>query len=191
MKKFLSVLLALVLTLSVPVAMAATPIGSYSSVTYSDVSPFKFEHMKYGIGCGTCPVYSAPSTSAYRAANGKACVDTNSYMDIGGFNSSGWLLVRYETNKGRWRVGWVPPQYVRGISSSMYPHFTTIWQTASSYINVSDNNLDIYDSGCWFARLDPGESYAIIGRYNYYGVEQYYIQFYIGSQLAYGFIPAY
>lgn len=190
MKKLVLILLAMVLVLSVPLATAAT-YSNYTYVTYDSVSPFKFEHHKYGIGYGTLPVYSAPSTSAYRAANGRACVDSNSYIDIGGFNESGWLMVRYETNNNNWRVGWVPPSYVRGFRTSMSPHFTRISQTASSWISVSDNNLDIYNSASIFATLAPGDSYTIVGRYNYYGQELYYIEFYLYGQQARGFIPAY
>ncbi len=95
MKRFLTILLVLSLLTISMTAFAATSITNAISLSggeLDDVIPFKFEHKKQGIDCGVCPVYSAPSPDAYRAANGRATVDTNSRIDIGGFEN-GWLLV--------------------------------------------------------------------------------------------------
>lgn len=193
MKKVISMLMVIVLLMMSTVSFAASPVNGGSNggtgASLSSVTPFKFEHKRNGIGCGNCPVYSAPYEGAYRAANGKASVDTDHSLDIGGFNSSGWLLVRYETNKGATRVGWIPPRYVRGVKSSMYPHFSYIAQTATSYTYVTDDNLAPYNPQSFFAQLEPGETYYIIGRYNYYGTELWFIEFYLNGQLANGFIP--
>ena len=123
MKKMMVCLLAvLVLSLAlIPAAFAGTStesgrtsVAGNSGLTrvLNELPPFKFEKHAYGIGYGTCPVYSAPSESAYRCANGRASCDTNSKMDDAGF-VSGWLMVRYETNNGGVRVGFIPPKYVR------------------------------------------------------------------------------
>lgn len=149
--------------------------------------PFKFEKHKNGIGYGSCPVYTAPSESAYRCANGRATCDTNSAMDDAGF-VSGWLMVRYETNKGGCRVGFIPPKYVKGYKSSMYPHFGYIEATALDTIYVTDNPMV---HGTSFAMLEAGETFHILSKYDYYkknGLEWWYIECTVDGQLAYGFI---
>ena len=192
MKRILALLTALVMVLTCTAALAATAVNngssSSSSSDLSSVTPFKFQHMPNGIGCGTCPVYSAPYYNAYRCANGKASCATNSYIDVGGFSEQGWLLVRYSTNNGGTRVGWIPPKYVKGVYTSMSPHFTYIAQVATQKTNVSDNNLAPTDPSSIFAVLDEGETYYIVGRYNYYNYDLWYIEFYIGDQPARGFI---
>ena len=193
MKRWIARFLACLFVLSCVPALAATSIGvsSYGSVSgsLSGVTPFKFEHRRNGIGRGVCPVYSAPYNGAYRANNGRAAVDTNSYVDLGGYSDQGWLLVRYSTNNGGTRVGWIPPKYVKGVKTSMVPHFTHIAQTAPTEIYVTDNNLEPYDSSSYFARLEAGETFYVVGRYNYYQYDLWYIEFTLDGQTARGFIP--
>lgn len=155
-----------------------------------DVKPFKFQHMEDGLYRGVCPVYSAPYKDAYRANNGRASVSTDgTLVDIGGF-SNGWLLVRYETNNGAYRVGWIPPKYVKGIRTSMTPHFSYIRQTADEEIDVSDNNKEPFNTSSYFAQLEPGDVYYILGKYNYKVAEQWYIEFEWEGCTARGFILA-
>ena len=149
--------------------------------------PFKFEIHHYGIGYGPCPVYTAPSESSYRCAGGGATCDTNAKMDDAGY-VSGWLLVRYETNSGGVRVGYIPPKFVRGFESSMYPHFGYVPAAPDSTIYVTDNPMM---HGTSFAVLEPGEQFHILSRYDYYkknGLEWWYIECNVDGQLAYGFI---
>ncbi|MDO4483430.1 MAG: hypothetical protein Q4C54_03050 [Clostridia bacterium] len=188
MKRILSLVLALVLVLSMTTAFAGTKLNNGGSSSLSSIPPFKFEHMKKGFGRGTCPVYSAPYTDAYRAANGKACVDTNSYIDVGGFDERGWMIVRYETNKGQWRVGWIPPKYVKGVSTKMAPHFTSIEMVADETLYVTDDNLSTFNKNRCFATIDPGENYYVVGRYNYHG-DWWYVEFDLEGQVARGFTP--
>jgi len=199
MTKKLSAILVLILCMAcLSSALAGKSVEKGSSgVSYqgntdlwkelNDLPPFKFNNHAYGIGYGSCPVYSAPSEDAYRCANGKATCDTNSKMADGGF-VSGWLLVRYETNKGNYRVGYIPPKYVRGFSSQMAPHFGFIPAVANDTIIVTDNPLSHTDS---FAELDPGEEFYILSKYNYYqknGFDWWYIQCVVDGQVACGFI---
>ena len=152
-----------------------------------ELPPFKFENHKHGIGYGTCPVYSAPSSDAYRCANGKASCSTDAPMADGGF-VNGWLLVRYETNRGNYRVGYIPPKYVRNYKSHMAPHFGYIPAVADDTIPVTDNPMA---HGTSFAELAPGEAFHVISRYNYHqkkGLDWWYIEFEVGGQVAYGFI---
>lgn len=189
MKKWIALLLAALMVISCVSALAATSIGNNAASSLSDVKPFKFEHKKNGIGRGACPVYSAPYEGAFRAANGRAVVSTNDFIDLGGYSDNGWLLVRYETNKGSWRVGWIPPKYIKGVKTAMAPHFTYIPMTAPTEIYVSDNNLAPYDPNGYFAKLEAGETFYVVGRYNYYEYDLWYIELTVDGQPARGFIP--
>ena len=194
MRVFISIILLFSVLFSAAAAGTSTEGGSsqYDGDTelatqLKALPPFKFEKHKEGIGCGVCPVYTAPSTDSYRCANGKAACDTNSKMDDAGF-VSGWLLVRYETNSGGCRVGYIPPKYVKEYKSSMYPHFGYIPAVAESEIYVTDNPMM---HGTSFAVLDSGEAFHILSKYDYYkkdGLEWWYIECEVDGQLAYGFI---
>ena len=188
LKKITLLLTALALIAASSCALAATPVNgpsfSGNSALY-DVLDFKFHHYEHGIGYGTCPVYTAPSSTAYRCVNGKAAIDTNYDMWVGGYDRTGWLLVRYETNNGGCRVGYIPPESVRGFKTDIdVLAFSYIPQTAVAQISVTDNPL-VQNST--FAVLSPGEEYHILGKYTYYG-NWWYIEFYVGSQIARGFI---
>ena len=159
--------------------------GDYSAL--NALPPFKFEKHKYGIGYGNCPVYTAPTESAYRSANGKASVATDGYeVDDAGW-VDGWLLVRYQIKTG-WRVGYIPPKYVKGFKSSMAPHFGYVPCLADVQIYVTDNPYSHTDS---IGVLDEGEEFYVLSRYNYYankGYDWWYIECYIDGQVARGFI---
>lgn len=59
-------------------------------------------------------VYTAPSTDAYRANNGKAAVSTNGAVYALGWDQ-GWMLMLYEANKaGQYRVGYVNGAKIKG-----------------------------------------------------------------------------
>ena len=188
------IMMLCVMMVSSACAGTSTESGSYSTGGSSywtqqlnALPPFKFEIHNYGIGYGNCPVYTAPSEDSYRCAGGKASCQTNSKMDDAGY-VSGWLLVRYETNNGNVRVGYIPPKYVRGYKSKMAPHFGFIPATADETIYVTDNPMSHVGS---FAMLAPGESFYILSKYNYYqknGLEWWYIQCTVDGQTACGFI---
>ncbi len=195
--RFLAIVMILILSMALfSPAMAGTSTERGSNVyngndslnaQLNSLPPFKFAKHKNGIGRGVCPVYTAPSTDAYRCSGGKAACDTNSAMDEGGF-VSGWLLVRYETNNGGVRVGYIPPRYVRGYRSSMVPHFGYVPARADDIIYVTDNPMM---HGTSIAMLNAGEDFHILSKYDYYkdkGLEWWYIECTIDGQIAYGFI---
>ncbi|MCQ2458536.1 MAG: hypothetical protein MJ142_07390 [Clostridia bacterium] len=184
MKKVIASILTVVMVLLSVSAFAV------SGPSKSELTPFKFEHHVYGIGLGNCPVYSAPYNGAYRANNGKASCATDTYIDIGGYDN-GWLLVRYQTNNGSWRVGYIPPKYVNNLYTQMVPHFRYIRQTAGEKIRVYDNNLAYNDGNSLLGTLYPGDTYYVLAYYDYYGYDQYYIEFTVNGQTARGFIPMY
>ena len=147
---------------------------------------FKFwNHDKNGIGYGNCPVYTAPSKKAYRGADGKASCYTNAEMSEAGYYS-GWLLVRYETNNGAYRVGYIPPEYVKGFKSKMGTRKFThrISAKAERTIYVTDDPMN---SGSYFAKLKAGTAFQVLAKYTYYG-NWWYIQCRVNGKVARGFI---
>lgn len=193
MKKCFSVLICLILILCLSVASAGVSVGSGSTsgiVTnlnqqLESLQAFKFQIMKEGIGYGQCPVYSGPSEDSYRCADGKASVDTSGdRVDVAGYDQSGWLLVRYQTNKGATRVGYIPPRFVKGFKTNMELHFQQIPMVAANDIEVTDNPLDGWSP---FGLLFAGEEYTILAQYTYHG-DWYYIECEIDGQRARGFI---
>ena len=187
-KAIIAVLIMVLSTLMLATAFAGSSTeGSGGRSSIYDLPPSKPEQPQYGISCGKCPVYTAPSESSYRANNGKASVQTDGYqVDDAGY-VDGRLLVRSEDDGG-WRVGYIPPKYVRGFVSSMAPHFGYVPCTANETIYVTDN---VYSHNDSIGVLDPGEEFAILSQYNYYakkGYDWWYIECEIDGQTARGFI---
>ena len=183
MKKMVALVLLAVLALSRMPSVLAEAYDGDSALFY--VIDFKFHHYEKGIGYGSLPVYTAPSLDAVRAANGKAAVDTNADMYIGGFDESGWLMVRYETNNKGIRVGYVEPGKVKGFKTDIDPlKFSRIPQVAQGQIELTDDPMK---KSAPFAVLEEGTPYYILGKYTYYG-NWWYIECTVNDQAARGFI---
>lgn len=52
-------------------------------------------------------VYSGPGKDYLRAADGKAVVSTNDWIQVFG-KEDGWILIQYEIDKDHMRFGWIP-----------------------------------------------------------------------------------
>lgn len=195
--KTFALLLSIILVFSLlATASAGTSISGGTTINADNnsdlanrlrsVPDFKFKNHENGIGYGNCPVYTAPSEYAYRCADGKASCYTDAYMSEAGFDITGWLLVRYQTNNGGTRVGYIPPKYVKGFKSVMSgcQHFEYIPVIAADTICVTDNPLL---PGSAFATLDQGETFYILAKYTYYG-NWWYIECTVDGQMARGFI---
>ncbi len=188
---FRMIMLALMLLISI---VGITVCASASSYDYEQeliqLPDFKFwNHDKNGIGYGLCPVYTAPYKNAYRCADGKASCQTNAQMSDAGIYG-GWLLVRYETNNGGCRVGYIPPEYIRGYESPMnnrrFEH--RVPATATGTINVTDNP---FMRNSLFTTLYPGDQFYVLAKYTYFqqkGLDWWYIECYVDGQVARGFI---
>lgn len=146
---------------------------------------YKFRIHKEGIGYGNCPVYSAPYNDAFRAAGGKAVCDTDAEISEAGYDAGGWLLIRYELSNGGYRVGYIPPNYVKGFKTDMpLPRFDPVPVIAADIISVCDNPGK---SGTVFARLDAGEEFGILSKYTYSG-DWWYIECTVDGKRARGYI---
>ena len=82
-------------------------------------------------------VYSAPSTSSWRGANGKAVVSTNGPVYVAG-GENGWLLVMYDTNAGAVRVGYIRGSGTGNVNAE-YLDFAYTTVTLSRSVSLTDD----------------------------------------------------
>ena len=193
MKKQIFIMLVLVVsTMIAATASAGTSVGGNGNYSQAggdladqlrQVPEFKFQRCKNGIGRGVCAVYTAPSADAFRV-NGNAKIATDYDMYEGGYDA-GWLMVRYETNNGGVRVGYISPSDAAGYKSFWGTRkFAYVTVTAEQTIKVTDNPML---RGSAFAILDPGENFHILAKYTYHG-NWWYIECTVDGQMARGFI---
>jgi len=129
-------------------------------------------------------VYSAPSSTSYRGANGKACVSTNGSVYVAGWEN-GWLLVMYDTNSGAVRVG-----YVRGsdIDITIYAdslNFTYTTAVCTRSVSLTDDPIT---GSTAIVQLAEGQSVTCLASY-YTGGSWAYIETTVGGQTVRGFVP--
>ena len=187
MKKALCIVLTAVLILCLVPAALANGISD----ALNGIHDFKFFVRKEGIGLGDCPIYTGPGEYYLRCANGKAVCNTDYAVDVGGYEKgTRWLMVRYETNNGGVRVGFIPPSYTHGYKDKNIDDLSFIYVpvTAQQTLSVTDNPKD--NSGgvnTAFTTLYPGDNFMILGKYNYYG-NWWYVECEVNGQPARGFI---
>ena len=114
-------------------------------------------------------VYAAPGRSSYRAADGRAVMSTNDWVQIFG-EENGWLLVQYDISSDQMRFGY--------IDSSALPRGTTVqrltWydlplQTIKYSVNVTDDPLV---SGSVIHSLVMGDEVKVLSTFgNWYYIE--------------------
>ena len=85
-------------------------VWDYFSTGFDTLQGFDYVELKKN---QKLAVYSAPDSSSWRGANGKASISTNGHVWAAGWES-GWLLVMYETNSGSVRVGYVNSSKIKG-----------------------------------------------------------------------------
>ncbi len=132
------------------------------------------------------PVYSAPSKSAWRGANGKASVATNGAIYAAGWES-GWLLLMYETNNGSIRVGYVNSKDIRGgVPMDDYLEFSYDVATVQEKCTLTD---DPARTGSSITTLKPGAQVTWLTRF-YNNSAWDYVEVNVGGKVARGFIRA-
>ena len=148
------------------------------------VPDFKFFVREKGIGKGSCPIYTAPSEDSLRLSDGNAVCNVETEISVGGVEN-GWLMVRCEIKDKKARVGYIPPSNVSGFRSKMgTKQFDYVAATAGGTIYVTDDPIR---GTPYFARMDYGERFYLLARYDYYG-DWLYIEFWVNGQVARGFI---
>jgi len=132
-------------------------------------------------------VYTAPSSSAYRANKGKAAVSTNGAVYALGWDGN-WMLMLYEANfAGQYRIGYIDGSKLKGKR----PNLSQLrWDGSSCQVlqNVSltddpaltGNSLAYLPSGTWVTYLST--------MYNSDAWD--YIETTIDGKQARGFIPS-
>jgi hypothetical protein len=128
-------------------------------------------------------VFAAPGRSSYRAANGKAELSTNDWVQIFG-EEDGWLLVQYDISRDQMRFGY--------IAASALPRNTEVqqlrWydlpeQTIKTNTYVTDDPLASRDIICW---LDAGDKVKVLSDFGSW----YYVEVTPGTgKTLRGFIP--
>lgn len=130
------------------------------------------------------PVYSAPDTSSWRGANGKASVSTNGAIYAAGWES-GWLLLMYETNNGSVRVGYVKAGSIRGgVPMDDYLTFSYANASVTSACTLTD---DPARTGTAIATLQPGARVTWLTRF-YNNAAWDYVETTVGGKTVRGFI---
>ena len=187
MKRNAKVFLALVLVLALTASLFSTAFAD----TYTqfkdkllETPRILFQHKKAGLKLGDLPVFTAPSQKALRMAKGRAKIDTDREVYVGGKTADGWLLVRYDPGNGTIRTGYIPPQYVRKVKASKLNYFVDIPVVAGSMINVTDDPIGGRN---FFYTLQQGESFEILAKYTYNGT-WWYIECTVDGKRARGFI---
>ena len=143
---------------------------------------FRFVDLKAG---QKLAVYSAPSTSAYRANNGKATCSTNDQVFALGFDGS-WMLMLYEANHAnQYRVGYV--QNAKGNTSSL-PQLK--WENIEATVL---ENVELTDdpalTGNSMTRIPAGTKVLYLT--TMYNTDSWdYIETTINGQTARGFVPS-
>lgn len=129
-------------------------------------------------------VYSAPSKSAWRAANGKATVSTNGAIYAAGWES-GWLLLMYETNNGSVRVGYVKAGDIRG-GVPMDTNLTFAYAPAAVTASCSLTD-DPARTGTTVTTLQPGTQVTWLTRF-YNNSAWDYVETTVSGKTVRGFI---
>ncbi len=156
-----------------------TPPGQWS------LTGFKYIQIKAG---QRLPVYSAPSTGAWRGANEKALVSTDGAVWAAGWEN-GWLLIYYETNNGSIRVG-----YVNSADMTNSPKMDTELQFAhADAVLLEDCAMtdDPLRTASAMTSLKAGETVAYLTSViNQNGAAWDYVETTIQGRTARGYIPA-
>lgn len=131
-------------------------------------------------------VYSAPSKTSWRGANGKALLSTNGAVYAAGWES-GWLLVMYETNKGSVRVGYVDSTAIRGgVPIDVNLNFSYADAKVLTECALTD---DPARTNTTISMLRAGTQVTWLTRfYNHAAWD--YVQTTVGGQTVRGFVPA-
>ncbi len=155
----------------------------YVSFDNFDVlSGFAFVDMKAG---QKLSVYSAPSSSSYRGANGKALVSTNGTVYAAGWDS-GWLLVMYATNNGAVRVGYVNGQDIKGGVNAPYLQFAYETAVLTSGASLTDDPATESSS---IVYLPAGQQVTYLSTF-YNRSAWSYVETRVSGKTVRGFIPA-
>ncbi len=131
------------------------------------------------------PVYSAPGTSSWRGANGKAVVSTNGSVYVAGWDG-GWLLLMYETNNGAVRVGYASAQSMKDRVTAPMLTFAYTTAACTRAVSLTDDPATSFTA---VRTLAAGEKVTYLtsfqNRYTWA-----YVETTVDGKTVRGFIPA-
>lgn len=128
-------------------------------------------------------VFAAPGRNSYRAANGKAVMSTNDWVQIFG-EEDGWVLVQYDISRDQMRFGYVDASVLPKDTEVQTLHWYDLpEQTVKVSISVTDDPLV---SRSIIAYLTAGDTVKVLSEFgNWYYIEMTDNQ----GELLRGFIP--
>lgn len=132
-------------------------------------------------------VYTAPSTAAYRANNGKAACNTNGAVYAMGWDN-GWMLMLYEANlANQYRVGYIRQSDIKGKLPTLP---TLYWDrtvlTVQNATSLTDDPALTGASLCWL----PAGTQVTYLTTMYNSTAWDYVETTINGQTARGFVPS-
>lgn len=128
-------------------------------------------------------VFAAPGRDSYRAANGKAVMSTNDWVQIFG-EEDGWLLVQYDISRDQMRFGYIDASALpRNTEVQSLRWYDLPLQEIKYNVSITDDPLV---SGNIIHSLKMGDEVMVLSSFGNW----YYIQTkdYYGNTLR-GFIP--
>lgn len=128
-------------------------------------------------------VFAAPGRDSYRAANGRAVMSTNDWVQIFG-EEDGWVLVQYDISRDQMRFGYVDASVLPKDTEVQTLHWYDLpEQTVKVNINVTDDPLV---SRNIIAYLNAGDTVKVLSSFgNWYYIEMTNAQ----GEMLRGFIP--
>ena len=155
-------------------------IWDHFSTGFDTLQGFEYFELRAG---QKLDVYAAPSTSAWRGANGKASVSTNGALYVAGWESN-WLLLMYETDSGV-RVGYVDSAQVRG-GIPYAPDLTFAYDKATVTTRCTFTD-DPARRSTTIATLNPGTEVTWLSRF-YNNTAWDYVETKVNGKVVRGFI---
>ena len=128
-------------------------------------------------------VFAAPGRSSYRAANGKAVMSTNDWVQIFG-EEDGWLLVQYDISSDQMRFGYIDASALpKGTQVQCLTWYDLPEQTLKANASVTDDPLESWSAIC---QLQAGDKVQVLSTFgNWYYIETTNS----AGQLLRGFVP--
>ena len=147
-----------------------------------------FQYVNLQANQNGIPVYSAPGTSSWRGANGKAQVSTNGAVWAAGWEN-GWLQVFYETNNGAIRVGYIDGNRLKGrVDNVGRLNFSFASARITSSCKLTDDPIK---RNTTITTLSAGTYVSYLTTaINQYGEVWDYVETTAGGQTARGYIPS-
>ncbi len=129
-------------------------------------------------------VYAGPGKQYGRAANGKAAVSTNGWIQVFG-EYDGWLMIQYAVGDTRWRIGWITKNALpQGVSVPPLNLIADDVYTLSGPWALTDDPL------CSRAKLCTLPGDASVSLLAWLGDDWAYVRTRYRGKTWWGFLPA-